>query len=197
MKHFYWPHQQLARAASSALAPFGVGLNGGLALNAHGFVMRPHDDIDMASSSMTRDELTKAGAVLLDTLREYDPQARQVSQGPTWYRFSVNYGNFRTAMDLAVTPRFEPLVLLADWGMVYSEADAVCHKVGALHDRGRSQDFDDFDRIMRSGRWGAERIVREVRSRGLEVDFGRLAGRLVENGPVFVEYALALEQATV
>lgn len=197
MKHFYWPHQQLARAASKALAPFGVGLNGGLALNAHGLVMRPHDDIDMASSSMTRDELTKAGAVLLDTLRGYDPQAQQVSQGPTWYRFSVNHGGFRTAMDLAVTPRFEPLVSVPDWGMVYSEADAVCHKVAALHDRGRSQDFDDFDRVMRSGRWDAERVVREVRSRDLDVDFGRLQDRLVSNGPKYMEYALALAQAAV
>lgn len=185
----YSPLQPLARAAGAALHPFGFALNGGIALRAHGLVNRPHADLDFATDNLAPGELEKVAMVFADALREHGAIPMEVSRGNTWRRYAVEFRDFPTCIDIAVVPQFEPPVLSADWGFVYGEADAVCHKVHALHDRAASQDFDDYDRIMQSSRWNAERVMAEVKTRSLAIDFGHLRDQLTRGGPRFAEYA--------
>lgn len=185
----YAPLQTLARAAGAALYPFGFALGGGIALRAHGLVNRPHADLDFATDDIGPDELEKVSLVLIDALRAAGATPAEMSHGIARRRYAVEYREFPTFIGLAVTPQFEAPVLSADWGFVYSEADAVCHKVHALHDRAATQDYDDYDRIMRSPQWNALRIVEEVTERGLPINFGHLRSQLIRGGPRFAEYA--------
>lgn len=189
----YSPLQPLARAAGAALHPFGFAINGGIALRAHGLVNRPHADLDFAASSLAPGELEKVAMVLGDALRGRGAIPMEVSRGDTWRRYAVEFREFPTCIDIAVVPQFEAPLLSADWGFVYGEADAVCHKVHALHDRAASQDFDDYDRIMQSSRWNATRVVEEVEARGLPIDFVHLRDQLARGGSRFAEYAAAYQ----
>jgi hypothetical protein len=189
--------QTLALTAGKTLNPYGFALNGGFALRAHGLVNRPHVDLDFAANTLEDGKLDEATLELMTLLRGMGALVFEVSRGETWRRLSVELGEFPILVDLAVIPRLLEPVEDKEWGLVYAEEDAVCHKVNALHDRAASQDYDDYDNIMRSERWTAERIVSEIHARGLSVDFGHLHDQLMRGGPRFAAYAAAYPDTSV
>ena len=136
------PHRRLLADAVTAGAPYGLVLAGGYALQAHGLILRPHANVDLATESgEAMDRLAGAVAAALEA------RGRTVRPGAA---------TARTAQ-LTVTdpPTGEPCVLalhkeslwgppdLTGYGPTLCLEDAVGTKIRALYDRGAAVDLID------------------------------------------------------
>jgi len=153
-------HERLARAGLSAIGRFGFCLAGGYAVQAHGFVHRQSEDVDLFATMDIADTFPDAVQELLAAYRADGLDATVTRSGATFARVEVTdpASDARGRVELGVDWRAYPPARF-EIGPVLHPDDAVANKVCALFGRGAVRDYIDVDGIMRSGRYSMPRLL--------------------------------------
>lgn len=137
-------HSRVARVSLAVLGKYGFALAGGSAVQVHGIVTRPSEDIDLFTDQPAPDKFRKAVSEAVAAWRsdglEVSPD-QQLSD--TFARFYVSDGRQKMKAELSYDWRSEPPVVL-DIGPVLSRDDAVANKVCAAFSRGEARDYIDI-----------------------------------------------------
>ncbi|MDR8410452.1 nucleotidyl transferase AbiEii/AbiGii toxin family protein [Nonomuraea sp. 3-1Str] len=137
---------------------FGFALAGGYAVQAHGFLTRRSEDVDLFTSAGGDFDLAVRAA--LTAYREAGMKAEITQEGPGFARLLVIDDVGRSAkVEMAVDWRAHPPVRL-EIGPVLHQDDAVANKVAALYSRAEVRDFVDVDAVLRSGRYTMDELSR-------------------------------------
>jgi hypothetical protein len=153
-------HQQLAQIGLEAAARYGFVLAGGYAVQAHGFLARRSEDVDLFTSADALASFSKAAA---DVIRAYQAAGFSVAsilQGDGFARLQVSDAKGRTAkVELGVDWRARPPARF-EVGPVLHVDDAIANKVATLFGRAEARDYIDVDAVLRSGRYDREDLLR-------------------------------------
>lgn len=154
-------HARLARIGLAAAGPYGFCLAGGYAIQAHGFVQRQSEDVDLFTT-MTAVEGAFSVAVeaVAEALRSDGLEVTTDLQFETFARLGItDQGTGRNSkMELGVDWRAHPPARI-DIGPVLHVDDAVANKLCALFGRGEVRDYIDVDAIIGSGRYETSELV--------------------------------------
>lgn len=107
-------HERLARIGLAALARYGFCLAGGYAVQAHGFVERRSEDVDLFTTADIEGEFPAAVAALVEALGADGFEITVVRQGETFARLVVTdrQEGTVTRMELGVDWRAYPPTML-------------------------------------------------------------------------------------
>ncbi|MEQ7124522.1 nucleotidyl transferase AbiEii/AbiGii toxin family protein [Actinopolymorpha sp. B11F2] len=83
-------HARLARVCLDAAARYGFCLAGGYAVQAHGFVQRQSEDVDLFTTAAIDDEFPAAVRAVLDALHFNGLEATVSREGPTFARIEIS-----------------------------------------------------------------------------------------------------------
>jgi hypothetical protein len=134
-------HKALVDAALPVCARYGLAVAGGYAVQAHGLVERPSEDIDFATG--TTAPIEEIVAALAAAYRTAGFKVQVLDAGGRKGHLLVTFplsGTYR--VDVLKEPLNHPVVWM-EFGPVIALADAVALKMGALHDRGLPRDVLD------------------------------------------------------
>ncbi|WP_166354978.1 nucleotidyl transferase AbiEii/AbiGii toxin family protein [Phytoactinopolyspora limicola] len=154
-------HARLVRISLSAVAELGFCLAGGYAIQAHGFLERRSDDVDLFTSAAVIDDRFPAAVRAVVRALESDGLDVEVSrEGPTFARLTAAdpATGVNSRVELAVDWRAYPPAQL-EIGSVLHQDDAVANKFCALFGRGEVRDYIDVDSIVRSGRYSSAELM--------------------------------------
>ncbi|MBM7785672.1 nucleotidyl transferase AbiEii/AbiGii toxin family protein [Tenggerimyces flavus] len=153
--------ERLAEIGLRALGEFGFALAGGQAIQVHGIVDRPSDDIDLFVAWDRKDQFDRAVDVIVDAYRSAGYGVAIEKRYETFARLAVSdgAGSGETSVDLAADWRQHQPVQMAI-GPVLHLDDLVASKMSALYGRGEPRDFIDIDAVLRSGRFSREDVLR-------------------------------------
>ncbi|MFG3439824.1 nucleotidyl transferase AbiEii/AbiGii toxin family protein [Nonomuraea sp. NPDC047897] len=151
-------HERATKIGLMATERFGFALAGGYAVQAHGFLTRRSEDVDLFTSAGGDFDL--AVRVALTAYREAGMKAEITQEGPGFARLLVTDDVGRSVkVELGVDWRAHPPVRL-EIGPVLHQDDAVANKVAALYSRAEVRDFVDVDAVLRSGRYTLDELSR-------------------------------------
>jgi hypothetical protein len=152
-------HQLLARIALDAAAEHGFALAGGYAVQAHGILQRPSEDIDLFTSTM-RDDFTDGTTKIRKAYQDQGFDVRVDIDSPQFMRLWVADPTTGQAskVELAADLRYHPPVTMAI-GPVAHLDDVAGGKVEALFTRAEARDFIDVDALIASGRYTREDLL--------------------------------------
>jgi Nucleotidyl transferase AbiEii toxin, Type IV TA system len=134
-------HKALVDAALPVCARYGLAVAGGYAVQAHGLVERPSEDIDFATGTAAPIEEIVAALAAAYRAAGFEVQVLDAEgrKGHLLVTFPLS-GTYR--VDVLKEPLNHPVVWM-EFGPVIALADAVALKMGALHDRGLPRDVLD------------------------------------------------------
>jgi hypothetical protein len=163
-------HRRLARIALSAAVDHGFALAGGYAVQAHGVLQRPSEDIDLFTSS-ARDDFADGVAKVCTAYAEHGLAVRVDVDSPQFVRLSVSDTTTGqvTKVELAADLRSHPPVTM-EIGPVVHLDDVAGGKVEALFTRAEARDFIDVDALLTTGRFSRDRLLDLAASRDLGFD---------------------------
>lgn len=158
-------HRRLARLALARTSNYGFCLAGGYAVQEHGFVNRPSEDVDLFTTAAAEEQFPEALAAVIDA---YEADGLDVSvtiNNPSFARLQVTDQAAGTTakVELGIDWREHPPVALAI-GPVLHPDDAVANKICALYSRAQARDYIDVDAVLRSGRYDSEGLLALARS---------------------------------
>ncbi|WP_433374403.1 nucleotidyl transferase AbiEii/AbiGii toxin family protein [Streptosporangium sp. CA-115845] len=163
-------HRRLARIALGAAGEHGFALAGGYAVQAHGVLQRPSEDIDLFTSSV-RDDFADGVTKVCNAYAEHGLAVHVDVESPQFVRLSVSDAATGqvTKVELAADLRAHPPVTM-EIGPVVHLDDVAGGKVEALFTRAEVRDFIDVDALLTSGRFSRERLLDLAASRDLGFD---------------------------
>jgi len=154
-------HERLARVALEHIGRFGFALAGGHAVQAHGMVERPSEDVDLFTTAISEEQFATASAAAIEGFQADGLEVDVVVDAPSFSRLLVSD---------AVTERSAQVELGMDWrahpptilniGPVLHPDDAVANKVTALFSRAQARDYIDVNGALTSGRYSRDDLVR-------------------------------------
>lgn len=153
-------HRHLAEIGLQAAKQYGFALAGGYAVQAHGILERPSEDVDLFTAWERRDEFTTAVDVVTAAYRAHGYHVEVAQQFPTFARLSVTdpaEPDQPRKVELAANWRAKPPIMM-DIGPVLHIDDVVAGKMSALYTRAEPRDFLDVDAAVLSGRYTRERL---------------------------------------
>jgi hypothetical protein len=158
-------HRRLARLALARTSHYGFCLAGGYAVQEHGFIDRPSEDVDLFTTAAAEDQFAEA---LAATINAFEADGLNVSvtlSNPGFARLQVTDPNAGATakVELGIDWRAHPPVML-DIGPVLHPDDAVANKVCALYSRAQARDYIDVDAVLRSGRYDSDELLELARS---------------------------------
>jgi hypothetical protein len=163
-------HARLARLGLAAAADHGFVLAGGYAVQAHGFLRRMSDDVDLFTNQADPAGFDAAVQAVRDVYAA-DGLAVEVKRlGETFARFLItDEAGRRTKVEMGYDWRAEPPSVL-EVGPVLHPDDAVANKVSAVFSRAEARDYVDVAAALASGRYTGEQLLRlaEERDPGFE-----------------------------
>jgi hypothetical protein len=135
-------HQHLAHVALAETGAFGFCLAGGYAVQAHGFLDRPSEDVDLFTTTAAEGRFSDALAAVV---RAYETDGLDVAvtianQGFARLRVTDLASGTSAKVELGIDWRAHPPVALAI-GPVLHPDDAVANKVCALYSRAQARDL--------------------------------------------------------
>jgi Nucleotidyl transferase AbiEii toxin, Type IV TA system len=146
--------------ALRALDQEDFALGGGYALQAHGIVDRPSDDLDAYAPVMEVPTFEHAEELILAAAAA-DGLEAEIGKSDSYFRQvfvrDPSTGE-RVVVDLGYDLRTEAAVTISGVGHVISIDDAVGSKARALNDRRAARDYVDLDRVLQRPDWNAERL---------------------------------------
>lgn len=153
-------HERLARTALDAISDYGFCLAGGYALEAHGFLKRRSEDVDLFTTmDMARDFATAVKQATA-AYRHGDLDVEVAVESATFARLRV--GDPQTGqvskVELGIDWRAHPPSRLAI-GPVLHANDAVANKLSALYSRGEVRDYIDIDAVLGSSRYTSSALL--------------------------------------
>jgi hypothetical protein len=153
-------HRRLAEIGLRAAGRYGFALAGGYAVQAHGLLERPSEDIDLFTAWDRRDQFA---AAVRDVVAAYRADGYEVDIGQefeTFARLRVVDPTDRDRpqkVELAANWRAQPPIMM-DIGPVLHVDDVAAGKMSALYTRAEPRDFLDVDAAITSGRYTRERL---------------------------------------
>jgi hypothetical protein len=154
-------HERLARIALGVAARYGFCLAGGYAVQAHGFVERMSQDVDLFTTMAAVADFPTAQAEVVMALRAEGIEVVIEREGPTFARLVVSdpVGGHTSVLELGADWRARPPVTLAI-GPVLHPADAVANKLCALFGRAAVRDYIDVHGVLADGRFTGDELLR-------------------------------------
>ena len=188
-------HRRLARIALAEAGAFGFCLAGGYAVQAHGFLDRPSEDVDLFTTTASEERFADALAAVV---RAYEVDGLDVAvtianSGFARLQVTDPPTGAMAKVELGIDWRAHPPVALGI-GPVLHPDDAVANKVCALYSRAQARDFIDVDAILRSGRYTGDELLALAKEHdpGFDQDMFVLALRAVRRLPEaeFIAYEM-------
>jgi Nucleotidyl transferase AbiEii toxin, Type IV TA system len=160
-------HQRLARVALARTSSYGFCLAGGYAVQAHGFVDRPSEDVDLFTTTAAQEQFPDALAAVIDAYEADGLDVFVTISNPGFARLQVTdpTTDATTKVELGIDWRAHPPVVLAI-GPVLHPDDAVANKTCALFSRAQARDYIDVDAVLRSGRYTSDELLALAKSHG-------------------------------
>jgi len=169
-------HELAARIGLDATASYGFALAGGYAIQAHGFLVRKSEDVDLFTTAGAPGGFTAGvdaalaayrAAGLMVTVGTFNATfARIYLDAPDGEQVRVEFGVDR--------PAHPPVTLSV--GPVLDQDDAVANKVTALFGRAEVRDYIDVAAILRSGRYRRAALIDMAQETDPGFDTGIFAG---------------------
>lgn len=154
-------HLRLAEIGLRVAGRYGFALAGGYAVQAHGILNRPSEDVDLFTAWEHRGDFAVAVDAVVDAYRA-DGYAVEVTQRfETFARLTVTdpaTPDRPYKVELAANWRARPPVTM-DVGPVLHVDDVVTGKMSALFTRAEPRDFLDVDAALASGRYTREQVL--------------------------------------
>jgi hypothetical protein len=158
-------HRRLARLALARTSHYGFCLAGGYAVQEHGFIDRPSEDVDLFTTAAAEDQFSEALATTINAFKADGLDVTVALSNPGFARLQVTDPNAGATakVELGIDWRAHPPVMLAI-GPVLHPDDAVANKVCALFSRAQARDYIDVDAVLRSGRYTSDELLALARS---------------------------------
>lgn len=194
-------HERLARIGLEAIGDHGFCLAGGYAVQAHGFLDRQSDDVDLFG---TMAAASRFADVIRDAASAYRAAGLKVDiavEASTFARLRVSDPDSAetSKVELAVDWREFPPTRMAIGPVLHAD-DAVANKMGALYTRGEVRDYIDVDAVLVSGRYSAEELLQLAERHDAGFDRGMFAGALAAvdrlSDRAFEPYGMTADEAT-
>jgi hypothetical protein len=145
-------HRRLAEIGLRAAERYGFALAGGYAVQAHGILERPSEDVDLFTGWDRRDEFATALGAIIAAYQESGFDVAIDQQYETFARLRVvdpsDPGQPRK-VELVANWRSQPPIQM-DIGPVLHVDDVAAGKMSALYTRAEPRDFLDVDAITTS-----------------------------------------------
>jgi hypothetical protein len=153
-------HERLAQVGLSALAGYGFALAGGYAVQAHGLLERPSEDVDLFTTIAAEQAFPEAVRAAIAAYRAADLEVELLVENDSYARLTVHEPSSgrNSKVELGIDWRQYPPTVL-DIGPVLSRDDAVANKVCALYSRGQARDYIDVDAALRSQAYTREKLL--------------------------------------
>ncbi|MGI9064758.1 MAG: nucleotidyl transferase AbiEii/AbiGii toxin family protein [Pseudonocardiaceae bacterium] len=171
-------HERLARVGLEALAPYGFCLAGGYAVQAHGLLERPSEDIDLFTTAASEAQFPDATAAAIAAYSANGLAVATLLANPAFARLSVTdpASDDTAKVELAIDWRAHTPVKLTI-GPVLHPDDAVANKVCALYSRAQARDYIDVDAAL-SNRYDGNDLLRLAQEHDPGFDPTTFAGAL-------------------
>lgn len=153
-------HLRLAEIGLHVAGQYGFALAGGYAVQIHGILHRPSEDVDLFTAWERRAEFTAAVDAVLSAYAEHGYTVEVTQQFGTFARLAVTdpaEPEHIYKVELAANWRAQPPVQM-DIGPVLHPDDVVAGKMSALYTRAEPRDFLDVDAAIASGRYTRQRM---------------------------------------
>ena len=154
-------HVRLAEIGLRVAGRYGFALAGGYAVQAHGILDRPSEDVDLFTAWERRGDFAVAVDAVVAAYRT-DGYAVEVTQRfETFARLAVTdpaTPERPYKVELAANWRARPPVTM-DVGPVLHVDDVVAGKMSALFTRAEPRDFLDVDAALATGRYTREQLL--------------------------------------
>jgi hypothetical protein len=123
-------HERLAQVGLSALAGYGFALAGGYAVQAHGLLERPSEDVDLFPTMAAEQAFPEAVRAAIAAYRTAGLDVEPVVENDSFARLMVHEpaSGRSSKVELGIDWRQYPPTVL-DIGPVLSRDDAVANKV--------------------------------------------------------------------
>ena len=154
-------HLKLAEVALRAASRYGFALAGGYAVQAHGILDRPSEDVDLFTAWERRGDFATAVDAVVDSYRAEGYAVEVVRQFETFAQLAVTDSTAPDRsykIELAANWRSLPPVMM-DVGPVLHIDDVVAGKMSALFTRAEPRDFLDVDASVETGRYTREQLM--------------------------------------
>lgn len=153
-------HLRLAEIGLRVAARYGFALAGGYAVQAHGILDRPSEDVDLFTGWEHRDDFAAAVDAVVDAYREGGYAVEVIQRFETFARIGVadpGAPDRSYKVELAANWRALPPVMM-DIGPVMHVDDVMAGKMSALFTRAEPRDFLDVDAAVTTGRYTRTRL---------------------------------------
>lgn len=153
-------HELATRVGLAATEKYGFALAGGYAIQAHGFLDRISEDVDLFTVNDARSQFSEAVTAATDAYRDagFDVDVPLSNDGFARLLITAPDGH-SVKVELGIDWRAHPPVVLSV-GPVLHPDDAVGNKIAALYGRAEVRDFIDVDAVLRSGRYSTADLLR-------------------------------------
>jgi hypothetical protein len=194
-------HARLARLGLESAADYGFVLAGGYAVQAHGFLERLSDDVDLFTDVGDPVAFAEAVAAVAGAYRQAGMTVEIERRGDVFARLSVVDEQEREAkVELGCDWRARPPAFL-EIGPVLHADDAVANKVTTLFGRAAPRDYLDVHAALVSGRYSGDRLLElaEEHDGGFDRSYFAQALRAVDRWPdrEYEIYGIGKEQIEV
>ncbi len=153
-------HELVTRIGLAATGEYGFALAGGYAVQAHGFLDRISEDVDLFTVDEARAQFQEAVTAAVDAYRNEGFDVETTLAGDGFVRLLLISSDGRSVkVELGIDWRAHAPVTLPV-GPVLHPDDAVGNKVAALYGRAEVRDFVDVEAILRSGRYTTHDLLR-------------------------------------
>lgn len=171
-------HERLAHIALGAASGLGFALAGGYAVQAHGFLTRPSEDVDLFTS-VGRTDFHDGVAAITSAFEKNHFEVRQDISGEHFARLWVTETDSGRSgkVELAADLRSKAPVAMSIGPVVHVD-DVAGGKMEALFTRAEARDFIDIDAIVTSGRFTRDRLQELAARRDAGFDLRVLADML-------------------
>lgn len=191
-------HEHLAQVALHAASDLGFALAGGYAVQAHGFLTRPSEDVDLFTSAERTDFRDGVDAIK-SAYEKSGIEVRVDVYSDHFARLWVTDRNSGESgkVELAADIRSKAPVTM-NIGPVVHVDDVAGGKMEALFTRAEARDFIDIDAMLTSGRFTRGKLQELAASRDAGFDLRVLADMLaaidIYPDTEFSAYGLRAEQ---
>lgn len=154
-------HLKLAEIGLRVAGRYGFALAGGYAVQAHGILSRPSEDVDLFTAWERRGDFSAAVEAVIEAYRAEGYMVEVAQQFETFARLAVTNpaaSDPPYKVELAANWRSLPPVMM-DIGPVLHIDDVVAGKMSALFTRAEPRDFLDVDAAVVTGRYTRERLL--------------------------------------
>lgn len=154
-------HERLARVALVRAAAYGFCLAGGYAVQAHGLLERPSEDVDLFTTMDAEGQFPEAVASVVEAYTNDGLAVSTLVVTPGFARLSVTdpVSGVTSKVELGIDWRAHPPTALAIGPVLHAD-DAVANKVCALYSRAQARDYIDVDAALNSDCYGGDDLLR-------------------------------------